>query len=376
MAAPSFDDLLTLGKAETLLRRPELGVRPGDISEMILAAAAAMADRAIGWFAERIAATFLDGATGDDLTQLVADHWSLQRRAATFAIAQVTFNRASPDATIQTFPIGTVVASEKDSRGNDVQYSTTQEASWSVSVGGTVTVSVEAINSGVSGNLTGANLITRIVSTPPAGGTYTITASTQPVGGAEAETDSELRDRARIYPSTLRRATPGALEYAATQTPGISVAKASAVSDVSGFTTVYVADASGGSTGSPATVGPSTTDDGTMTHKVAIFLYDWVAAGAVVTVSGGSVQTVAIAVSLAVRLGVDVAQLITDVQASIQGRVAKLNIGETLYLSEIVNAVKAVDPDNIVNVTVTSPLTDTAPSTPGNVIRAGTITVS
>lgn len=375
MAAPSFDDLMNIGKAEAILKRPSLGVRIGDISEMLIAGAAAMADRLIGWFAERVAATFLDGATGDDLTQLAADHWAIQRRAATKAVGTVTFNRAGADATIQSFPIGTTVATARDSQGNDIQFVTTQAATWAASTNGTRVVNTEAVVAGVSGNLSAANLLTRIISTPPPGGTYTITASTQPAGGSEEETDEELRDRTRLYPSTLRRGTISALEYGAKSVATIAVAKASAVQDATGLVTVYVSDASGNSTGTTKEVSPTAVDDGTMTAKVAVELFNWACAGSLVNVTGGSVQTVNITVTIAVKLGVDVAQLITDIQNSIDARVNKLNIGETLYLSDIMTAVKAVDPDNIVNVVVNLPLVDTAPSTPGNIIRPGAITV-
>lgn len=376
MAAPSFDDLTNLGKAEAILRRPLLGIRIGDISEMLISGAAAMADRVIGWFAERVAATFLDGASGDDLTQLAADHWAIQRRAATEAVGTVTFNRSGADATIQSFPIGTTVATDRDSQGNDVQFVTTQLAQWSASTNGTRTVNIEAVNAGIAGNLSAANLITRIISTPPAGGTYSITSSTQPAGGSEEESDPDLRDRVRLYPSTLRRGTLGALEYGAKQVTTTAVAKASAVQDTTGLVTVYVSDASGNSTGTTKQVSPSTVDDGTMTAKVAVELYNWACAGALVNVSGGAIQTVNITVSIAVRLGVDVTQLITDIQNSISARVSRLNIGDTLYLSDIISAVKAVDPDNIVNVSVVTPSVDTVPTTPGNIIRPGVITVS
>lgn len=376
MAAPSFDEFLNIGRAEAILRRSELGVREGDISEMLLAAAAGGCDRLVGWFAERVAATFLDGANQDDLTQLTADHWTIQRRAATKAVGTVTFNRASPDATIQSFPIGTTVATLRDSQGNDVQFLTTQVAQWAASTSGTRTVNVEAAVAGIAGNLSASNLITRIISTPPAGGTYTITASSLPAGGSEEESDSDLRDRARLYPSTLRRGTLGALEYGAKQTATVAVAKASAIQDPSGMVTVYVSDASGNSSGTPKEVSASTVDDGTMTAKVAVELFNWAAAPALVVVQGGAVQTVNISVQITVRLGIDVTQLVTDIQASISARVGKLNIGDTLYLSDIINAVKAVDPDNIVNVTVLTPLANTAPSNPGNILRPGVISVS
>lgn len=375
MPAPSAEDFMNTGKAEAILKRPSLGVRIGDISEMLIWGAAAMADRIIGWFAERIAATFLDGATGDDLTQLTADHWNIQRRTATPAVGTVTFSRAGANATAQEFPIGTVVATERDSQGNDIQFTTTQAAQWGASTNGDRTVPTQAVVAGVAGNLSGSNLVTRIISTPPPGGTYTIFSSTQPAGGAEEETDSELRDRTRLYPSTLRRGTLGALEYGAKSLTSITVAKANAVQDTTGLVTVYISDASGGSTGTTKQVGPLTVDDGTMTAKIAVELFNWAAGGALVNVTGGQVQTVDVTVTLTVRLGIDINQLISDVQDSISGRMNKLNIGETLYLSEIMSAVKAVDPDNIVDVVVNLPVTNTAPTTSGHIIRPGVITV-
>ncbi|HEY6018422.1 MAG TPA: baseplate J/gp47 family protein [Candidatus Paceibacterota bacterium] len=376
MAAPSFDDLFNLGKAEAILKRPKLGVRIGDISEMLISGAAAMADRVIGWFADRIAATFLDGAVGADLTKLAADHWNIQRNAATSSIATVTFNRASADATSQTIPIGFVVSTAKDSQGNATQFVTTSAVSWAISTNGTQVANVAAVVPGLDGNLPAANMITNLVTSAPAGGTYTITASSLPAGGADDESDGDLRDRVRLYPSTLRRGTIAALEYGAQQTTGIAVAKANAIQDSTGAVIVYVSDASGNSTGSPIAVASTVVDDGSMTAKVAITLYDWAAAGALVTVQGGAIQTVNVTVSCAVKIGVDINQLIANIQASITTRINKLNIGDTLYIADIINAVKAVDPDNIVNVAMVTPLTDLVPTLPGNLIRPGVITVT
>ncbi len=376
MPAPSFDDLFNIGKAEAILKKPSLGVRVGDITEMLIAGAAAMADRIIGWFAERVSATFLDGATGDDLTLLAADHWNIQRQEATKAVVILTFNRAGADATTQNFPIGTVVATERDSQGNDIQFITLTAAIWGVSENGDKTANAEAVVAGISGNLSDVDLISRIISTPPAGGTYTLTENTLPAGGAEEESDDELRDRVRLYPSTLRRGTLAALEYGAKSVESIAVAKASAVQDSTGLVTVYVSDASGNSTGDTTEVAFDVVDDGSMTKKVAIELYDWACAGSLVNVAGGAVQTVNIEVTIAVKLGIDVAQLISDIQDSVEARVNKLNIGDTLYLSDIISAVKVVDPDNIVDIEVDLPLTDTVPTLPGNIIRPGTITVN
>jgi uncharacterized phage protein gp47/JayE len=373
MADPTFEELHNLGTAETVLRRPDLAVREGDVSDMFIAAAAAMGDRLVGYTADRISATFLDTARAADLTKLAADHWGIERNAAAKASATVTVTRSGADATAQTLPIGTVFATARDSTGNEIRYVSTTEASWAASTNGARTVSVQAETAGVAGNLAAINLITRMLSTAPAGGTYTVTSSTQPAGGADEEDDATLRDRVRAYPSTLRRGTLKALEYGALQVSG--VAKSSAVQDSTGLVNVYVTDASGASSGASTTVGPLVVDDGTMTKKVAIELFDWACAGALVVVVGGTLQTIDITVDITVRAGVDVDDLIADIQAAIEAAVNRLRIGETLYKSLISAAARNVDPDNILEVSVTAPAVDTAPSTSGHIIRAGTITV-
>lgn len=374
MAAPTWQELYNSGKAEAILRRPDLSVRSGDVSDMLLAGGAAMGDRVIGYVAERVAATFLDGARGADLTKLADDHWGVQRQEAVKAIGTVTFTRSGADATATEFPIGTVVATERDSAGNEVRYLTTAAASWAVSTNGDRTVATQAEVAGTTGNLAAVDLVTRIISTPPAGGTYELTASTVAVGGAPEESDPDLRDRVRAITLTQRRGTLQALEIGALQID--IVKRATAVDDGTGLVTVYVTDADGGSTGADVTVSPSLVDDGTMTYKVAIELLEWAAAGSLVNVSGGTVQTVDITVALTVRLGVDVPALVALVQSSIAGAVNRLKIGETLYKSLIQAAARAVDPDNILEVTVSLPATDTAPTTAGHIIRAGTVTVS
>lgn len=374
MADPTFDELHSLGAAEAILRRPDLAVREGDVSEMIISAGAAMGDRLVGYTADRISATFLDTARGDDLTKLAVDHWGIARLEAAKASATVTVTRSSADGTSQSIPIGHIFATARDSTGNEVRYIATTSASWNASTNGARTVNVAAETAGTVGNLAAANLITRMISSAPAGGTYAVTASSKPAGGSDEETDSALRDRVRAYPATLRRGTLPALEYGAIQVSGVT--RASAVQDATGLVTVYVTDSSGGSSGANVTVGPTVTDDGTMTKKVAIELYDWACAGALVTVVGGSLQTVNITVAVTLRLGSDINDLISDIQDAIEAAVGRLKIGETLYKSLIASATRNVDPDNILEVSVTAPATDTAPSTAGHIIRAGTITVS
>lgn len=373
MPAPTFQDIYNAGKAEAISRRPALGVREGDISDMLLAGGAAMVDRGVGYAAERFDALYLDGARGADLTRLADDHYGVQRFGAVKAVATVTITRSSATANAASYAVGTVVATERNALGQEVRFLTTQNVEWAISENGAKVVPVEAEVAGRSGSVA-TNAITRIISSSPGFGTYAITASTVGVGGAEEESDEELRERCRGINATREKGTFDALEVGALEVS--LVKRATAVEDVTGLVTVYVTDVDGNSTGTTKTVSESVIDDGTMTAKVAIELLDWIAAGALVNVTGGALQTVDITVQLTVRLGVDIAALISSVQTAISTAVSRLQIGETLYKSYIQAAARLVDPDNILEVTVTLPLVDTAPSTPGSIIRAGTVTVS
>ncbi len=374
MPAPTWQDLYNTGKAEAVLRRPDLAVREGDVSDMFLAGGAAMADRSVGYAAERFDALYLDGARGEDLTLLAADRFGVERTAAVKATGTVTITRSSATAATATYVVGTIVATERNALGEEVRYLTTAAASWAISENSAKTVAVQAEVAGRAANNGTANSVTRILSSSPGNGSYAITASSVMVGGAEEESDEALRERCRGINATRERGTIDALETGAKEVPGVT--RANAVEDSTGLVTVYVTDEDGNSTGTTHTVSSSVVDDGTMTAKVAIELEDWRAAGSLVNVTGGTLQTVDITVALTVRLGIDVAALVFAVQTAIETAITRLQIGETLYKSYIQAAARLVDPDNILEVTVALPLTDTAPSTPGSVIRSGVITVS
>lgn len=375
-AAPTFQDLYDLGKTEAILRRPDLAVKDGDISDMLLSGAAAMGDRVVGYAAERFNATYVDGARGADLTTLADDHWGIQRLAATKATGFVRFLRLGTTGSAISFPIGTVVATTRDEQGNETRFVTTQAASWPGFTNGFRTVTAEAEVAGPAGNVPGG-VISRIVTpaTPADASILTVdNTSFQFAGGTDEETDEDLRARVRAYPATLRRGTLDALEFGAKTVGGVG--RASAVEDTTGLVTVYVTDLAGNSTGGIVTSSATVTDDGTMTHDVAIELQNWRAAGSLVTVTGGILQTVPITVTLTVRAGTDITTLTAAIQAAITSAVNKLKIGETLYKSLIASAARSVDPDNVVECDVTAPATNTAPTTPGYIIRAGVITVS
>lgn len=333
--APTFDDYFQAGRAEAIDRTPTLTFDEGDISEMEMAASAAMADHLTEYAAERVKATFLDGAFGDDLTILADDRYNIQRLSASSATVTATFSRTSGTLT-GTIPAGTVIATQKDTLGREVQFITDGDQGFSV---GQLSAAIACTCTlpGSQGNVA-AGAINRLVSTGLFD-TFSVTNAARAAGGAEQEDDDSLKGRCRQFYSTLRRGTLEALEFGAKGVAGVSNATAAEPGD--GTVSMFVSDASGGS--SP-----------TMISNVTTEMDNWRAAGVIVNVFGGSVVTVAgIDISLTLRAGVVVKA--SDVQAAVAGRINKLKIGEDLSTTLIKNAASSVDPDNILDVVVNSP---------------------
>lgn len=343
-AAPSLDDLYNDARAELVIRRPDLTVDDGDISDMILAAIAAVGDRLVGYQADLTRATYVDGARGSDLTKLASDHWNIDRFAAVKAIGSVTFTRLT-SILAGDIAAGTVVATTQDASGQTSEYTTNSLVHFGVGELGPKTVNVTASVGGLAGNVA-VGQVSRITST--LFDKFTVTNATQILGGAEEEDDDSLRNRIRTFSTTVRRGTLAALEFGAQQIP--QVKEASAVEDTSGNVTVFVTDANGAS-------------NAAMVSDVLDELDNWRAAGSNVTVTGGSLfQLNPIEITLAVRAGVDTVAIASDVKLAIVARIAKLKIGETCAREIIQQAALNVDIDNIIGCTVIQPAADVVPS--------------
>lgn len=349
MTAPSHEDIYEMGRVTALVKRPDLMLSPGDAADLAPRAGAAQGDLLVGFWAGRIRATFLDGADGDDLTTLARDHWNVERRAAVQAIGQVTFSH-TPGPT-GTIPAGFRVATVPLVDGTFVTVTTAADTVFAAP-DASKTVNVTAALGGTAGNVATGSL-TRLLDTPFS--SFTVTNASPLVGGAEAQTDDELRAEVRGLNQALRRGTIGALEFGAKQVPTVRVA--TVVEDLGGVVSLYVADADGNS-------------NAAMVAAVVTEIENWRAAGVVITVVGGALLNVAIDISLAVRTGVDVASLVDRVRQAIVSEVKRqLKHGDTLHRSLIAAAARAVDPDAIVNVVVNTPAADLVPAA-NQVIRA------
>lgn len=358
--APTYTDLFNTGKAEAIDRQSALTFDEGDAAEMYMAAGAAMADGLTAYASARVKETFLDGASGDALTELADDRYGIQRLQATAATGTVTLTRASGVLT-GTLAAGTVFATPKDASGVEQQFVLLAPLGWSAGVL-TQNAAVQALTDGTGGNVA-AGTVTRIISTGLFD-TFTVTNAARMAGGTEQEKDDALRQRCRDFFATLRRGTKAALEFGAKQVAGVSAATAEDLG--TGIVTVYVSDATGSS--SP-----------TMVAAVQAELENWRAAGIPLSVVGAVLYSIpgGIVVALTTRAGVSTAAIATDIKNAIVARVNKLKIGESLSPTLIKNAVATVDPDGILEVTVSNPVGTVSPGSNGLIrVSVGDITVS
>lgn len=368
MAAPTFQEYFDAGRAEAINRRPDLTFDEGDISEFVVAALAAMADHLTGYFAGRFKATYLDGAEGDDLTTLADDHWNVQRFPAVSAGGLVSFQRPAPSvgtAPAGTLTAGTIVATDKDALGSEIQYALDADLNWSAGELGPKTAHVTATVTGIATNAA-TNTVKRIISST-FDSSFTVNNPVEKMaGGDDAEADADLRERVRNLPATLRRGTLPAIEYGATTIAGVKRATAIEETDVqtgyqTGIIDLYISDANGNSNGG-------------MIAAVDAEQLNWRPAGSVLNIYGGLLQTQNVTLAVVARLGTNTQALVANIIAAVTARINKLKIGETLSPDIIKQAALNVD-DTILSITVTTPAVAVVPPA-GTLIRCGTVTVS
>lgn len=367
MIAPSFDDLIAVGKAEAQTLRPDLQIGDGDVTEAMLHGSGAQADFVVGYAASGFRETFLDGAKGSALTARVADRESITRNEASAAQVTARFTRTSSGAG-GSIPIGTRIGSNPDPDGEQIIYTTNAAVVVAAANNGPFDVLATCTEDGSRGNAAAGkvtNLLKSLFDT-----SFTVTNPAVAAGGNEEESDDALRSRARSFYSTLRRATLPALEQGALTVPSVAIATASEDPNI-GLVTVEVTDSSGGSTLQ-------------MVSDVQYALRGYRGAGPPVQVVGGTAFTVDLTIIIAAyRPGFDVPANATLIANAITTRMNKLGAREILYLQEIQAAAISVAPDDVRRVDITSITINGTPAAIvdidpgiGKVIRPQTITVT
>jgi hypothetical protein len=356
--APSFDDLIEQFIAEAQAQRATLRFDDGNITEAMAHGAGAMADVVLRYAAQAFKETFLDGARGDALTARASDQHQTERNGATPATVTVRFQRTSGGAG-GTIAAGTTVATAIDADGNEVRFATNAAQVVGVGANGPFDIPATCTVTGPVGNVSAGSII-RVIDTLW-DTTWTVTNPAAAGGGNDAETDPELRVRARMFWQTLRRATLASLEHGAKKVAAVRIAKA-IEDEVTGDVTLVVSDQDGNSSAQ-------------MIADVEREIESWRAAGVHVTVTGGTPLLVDVVGTMDVDAGVDPAVLAPLVNAAIAARMRKQRQGEPLHVDSIKAAGIAIDPDGINAINLSTP-TDTVTPLPHQVVRPGTISIT
>lgn len=349
--APSWQDLYDIGRATLQARNPSLQLVPGDVTDAYLCGAATMGSQVIAFAANRFLATFLDGAFGTDLTNLARDRGVI-RDTGDNAIGTVQFSRPSASLGAGVISAGKRIATQPDSNGSFSVFTTDVDVVFGGTDLGPFSTTATCTTIGNAGNAA-AGAVTRILDSlwDP---TVVVTNPTQFACGSEQESDPDLRDRVRGFFLTEARGTRDALIFGAKTVPGVKRASLT-VDPVTGIITLYVSDADGNA-------------NAAMVAAVQTEIANWADAGDIVNVIGATLVIQSVNVSLTVKLGVDVNSLLNNVRLAIIARLARLIPGDTLYRDMISAAVRDVDRNNILSVTVNTPAVNVATST-GQVLR-------
>jgi len=361
MASPSWQDIYDLGRYVLQARRPTMVVNVGDVSDGFIAGQATMVDASIGENAARFRSTYLDGANQDDLTQEAGDRGTDRFQGAP-SLGSVTLNRVSTAFGAGTLPAGFVIAAEPDESGAFSSYTFDVPVVWGA-LDTTKTVNVTCTQDGPQGDAA-PNTVTRMIGGDvgtPFDPTITVTNPTRFVGGANQESDEDLRARTKGAFLTQARGTESAVIQGAKTVK--QVKRASDIVDfTTGVVTLYVSDSAGNS-------------NAAMVDAVAAVMPLWAPIDSIVNVVGADLLIVDIDISLTVRANVSIPAIIDNVRKAIVSRLALLNPGETLKREFISAAALSVDKINITGCDVNTPAASVVPST-NQVIRTTTSNIT
>lgn len=289
--------------------------------------------------AQVLSMTRLATSQGADVDSFVGD-FGLARLPATCATGNVTFSRYSASGTALVAP-GAQVKTADGSQPFVVGTDTTNTA-WNAALGGylvasgvgSVTVPVQATNTGTQGNVQ-ANTITLIASAIP--GIDTVTNPSGFSDALDAESDAALRWRFQGYIQGLAKSTTSAIGAAiADVQQGLSYAILEGVPG-SGQVTITVDDGSG----SPAAA---------LLGNVTAAVNAVRAAGVQAIVQGPAVANTTVAFTLNVVAGASKQAVVGAIAPALLAYVDGLPVGAPLALSNVIAQAYAAAPGMVASI--------------------------
>jgi hypothetical protein len=343
---PAFSALFRIGRDEVLVRNALVSrdavEREGTDANILIAAAAAMADEVVGQLADLAASLYLDSAVEKELDHLLFDRYGLTRKSAAASIGSVAFRTTLPSATTFAIPKGVLLQT-----AGGTQFITTEAATFTVATVGPVVMAVRSVLAGPAQSAK-AGTITSIASQIAGAPSDLVVSNPYATTGADAEeTDDSFRERGRRFFVTARRGTLKAIEAAALGIPGIRKASAFEVIDSSGrparAVQLVVADAFAEQYVDYTTVPPRyETQSQAIASQIYAALADVRAAGMYVNVVVANVVVLPIQLTLTFQAGADVNTAALNARSTITSYVNSLAPGAAFSAVAALNVLQTV----------------------------------
>jgi len=361
----SRQDLFAVGRA-AIVATPGIRINPtmidvpGSDLNLTVGVDAVLGEEISMRSAYAMRGAFAELARGSQLDRVIYDRSGLLRFGATPASVDLVLSRPTATGGAGTLDAGSVVQTAAGTQfGLD----------YAVVFGDallTTTASATSTTSGADTNVA-AGTVTGF-STQPFDTTLTVTNPTSAAGGTDAEDAIAFLGRYRGYFPTLSRGTLGAIEYGATQVPGVAVATATeVVNPGTGYPAAIVQLVIGDVSGN------ATFD---MVKAVANMMLTYRALGIYVQVLSGVVFQQAVAWSLAFQTGVNEALAVSRVRAVTVACAQFLAPGATLYRSTLISAARKVPGVIISDSSLVYPLGDVEPTSVQQMIRVASQAVT
>jgi|WetSurMetagenome_2_1015567.scaffolds.fasta_scaffold18307_3 uncharacterized phage protein gp47/JayE len=313
-------------------------------------------------FSRQLAQAYAEDRAGftEVLKKLPYSIFDFSAKSAVTATGIVTFTRT--DTTVSV----TISSGTQISTTGGVVFETTTDVSMPIGTAN-VSVAVEAVTSGTTGNVS-AGTVTTIVSSVDAD---SVTNSSAMAGGVDAETTAQALSRFRSYLMGLSKSNKYGIMYAALL--NTSVRSASVLehfppkSNLYNFT-LYIDDGNGSASSEMiAAVKKIVDGDGTQTNP------GYRAAGINCDILAPTILYQAVTATITVNYDVDVDEAKSTLGSAITSYINSLVLGETLIRSQLMKAI--LNYTYVTDIVISSP-SDNIAADDSEIIRAGTIVLT
>lgn len=347
----TFDALVAAVVAEMQTRDPTLtDLSEGSTLDGLSGLVAMAAEETIRLILQRAAGLFIETAAGDDLDTIVYDRTGLVRNAASSAVGEVTVTRTTAVGDV-VIAAGAVFRAVDDDGYLDFE---ADDEVTMLAADDEAVVAVTAITTGRRYNVQADEVVYTSLSG------CTCTNGEAMAGGAEEETDTAFRGRARRFYPTARRGTVAALEEGALEVDGVvavTVDESHIDPEDGGYVGVYIADAEG-------------TGNAVLAAAVESELENWRAAGIQLHVVAAERQELTVALSVTVPPNTNTVDLECVLRAAVEAYQDGLKPGASHYSSALATALHAADRTRVKGVQQTTPSAfETAPNAAYKSIR-------